>query len=405
MQGLSLKFSSATTHTSKNKYHKAQVITLVVGLTAVILGCAGLAWHNMMGQTPVSSSTTTLTAGSTLSLHNSYGIAAGSSLTNADSQTINKELDGIAALGAQWVRLDFDWSVIQPDNSSTFDWSQYDTIVAAAQQRHLHVLGILAYTPQWARSSACSDTAKCAPDPAQFATFAAAVASRYASQNVHYWEVWNEPNNPGFWAPKPDPSAYTELLKQASTALKKADASAYVVTAGLSPQATTNNSYSPIDFLSAVYKAGAEPYFDAVADHPYTFPLSPTSSADHAWNQMAATSKSLHQIMVTNGDSNKKMWITEFGAPTGGPGPISTVANPNLNQHPYVVDENLQKKIMLDALTLYKSYSWTGPFFWYSYKDAGNTPDTNENFFGLVRYDDTTKPAYDAYKSWISSNQ
>ena len=382
------------------------MLPFMIGLTVIVLGYAAFAWHSIAGQGSSGDGSSALTPGNTPLLHNVYGIAAGSSLTNADSQTANKELDGIAALGAQWVRLDFDWSAIQPDNSNTFDWSQYDMIVAAAQHHHLHILGILAYTPQWARSSACSDTSKCAPaDPAQFAQFATAAASRYANKGVHYWEVWNEPNNPGFWAPKPDPSAYTELLRRTSAALRKTDTSAYIITAGLSPQATTSHSYSPIDFLTAVYKAGGKPYFDAVADHPYTFPLSPTNSADHAWNQMVAADKSLRQLMVSNGDSDKKMWITEFGAPTGGPGAISTVANPNLSQHPYVVDENLQKKIMLDALALYKSYSWAGPFFWYSYKDAGNTSDTNENFFGLVRYDGTTKPAYNAYKTWISTNR
>ncbi|HWZ65826.1 MAG TPA: cellulase family glycosylhydrolase [Patescibacteria group bacterium] len=326
-------------------------------------------------------------------IQNTYGIAAGSSLTHVDSQTMLEQLDGIAALGVQWVRLDFDWSIVQPDDSHTFDWSHYDKIVAAANDRHLNILGILAYTPSWARSSTCPDSSKCAPaDPAQFAAFASAAATRYASQGVHYWEIWNEPNSHDFWKPKSDPVAYVELLKQTWTSLKKADSKAFIITAGLSPQADTDVSYSPISFLAGVYKAGGKDYFDAVGDHPYTFPLSPKSKENHAWNQMVATNKSLRQIMVSNGDGDKKIWVTEFGAPTGGPGTV------------YLVDENQQKQMILDALTLFKSYSWAGPFFWYSYKDAGNTPDTNENFFGLVRYDSTPKPAYNTFKDWISNN-
>jgi len=376
-------------------------IALISVATALLLKMQGMTGGSTALQTPP-----VITGDTVAPIHNSYGIAAGSSLTAADSATINSRLDGMAALGVKWVRIDFDWSAIQPDNETTFNWSQYDTIVAAAQQRHLYLLGILTYTPDWARPSSCKQDNKCAPaDSRQFAAFASAVAARYSSKDVHYWEVWNEPNNPSFWQPKADPVGYTQLLKRTDAAVKQQDPSAYIITGGLSPQATTNTSYAPIDFLNAIYKAGAKGNFDAVADHPYTFPLSPVNTADHAWNQMASTNTSLRQTMVKNGDSNKKIWITEFGAPTGGPGPISTISNPNLDQHPYVVDEALQSKIMTDALTLYKSYDWTGPFFWYSYQDAGYTQDTNENFFGLLRYDGSQKPAYSTYKSWIGANQ
>lgn len=402
-----MKYNHTQLRIGRLKGHVPRSI-IMAGLIVVLLAIIGGVWwkqQSMASQASVQIPPP-LQGDTVAPIHNAYGIAAGSSLTNADSQTINTRLDGMAALGVKWIRLDFDWSVIQPDNSQTFDWSQYDTIVTAAKQRHMYVLGILAYTPEWARASACLDSVKCHPaDPNQFAAFAVAAATRYASEDVHYWEIWNEPNSPDFWQPKSDPTAYTQLLKSSYAALKQQDPKAYIITGGLSAQATTSNSYAPIDFLTGVYHAGAKGSFDAVGDHPYTFPLSPTSSVDHAWNQMAAVNASLRQTMITNGDSDKKIWITEFGAPTGGPGPISTIDKPNLDQHPYVVDEALQKKIMLDALTLYKSYDWAGPFFWYSYQDAGDTQDTNENFFGLLRYNGSPKPTYDAYKSWISANQ
>jgi len=405
------KHNNSSFRIKKRKASFSKLIAIIFSIIAVVLISISTALflklQGISGQgTATPQTPPVITGDSVAPIHNSYGIAAGSSLTSADSPTINTKLDGMVALGIKWVRVDFDWSAIQPDNESSFDWSQYDTIVAAAKQRHLYLLGILTYTPDWARPSSCKQDNKCAPaDSRQFAAFASAVAARYASKDVHYWEIWNEPNNPSFWQPKADPAGYTQLLKRTYTALKQQDSSSFVITGGPSPQATTSNSYAPIDFLNAVYKDGAKGYFDAVADHPYTFPLSPTSTADHAWNQMASTNLGMRQVMVKNGDSNKKIWITEFGAPTGGPGPVSTISNPNLDQHPYVVDEALQSKIMTDALTLYKSYDWTGPFFWYSYQDAGNTQDTNENFFGLVRYDGTKKPAYDTYKSWMSANQ
>jgi hypothetical protein len=326
------------------------------------------------------------------------GIAAGSSLTSLSTSALADRIQAIANSGASWIRFDFDWSIIQPDNQQSYQWGIYDNIVADSVKDHLQVLGILDYTPSWARSANCGDS-KCAPaDDSQFANFAAAAANRYKGQGVHDWEVWNEPNNPGFWQPSPNPAAYAQLLKSTYASLHTADAQAYVISGGLSPQATTSNSYSPVDFLTALYSNGGAGSFDAVADHPYTFPLTPANQADDAWTQMAAASNSLRSLMVANGDASKKIWITEFGAPTGGPGPISTISNPNLSAQPYVVDEGLQAKDLTDALNLYRTYSWAGPFFYYSYQDAGTSQDTNENFFGLVRADGSQKPAYSVFQ-------
>ena len=57
-----------------------------------------------------------------------------------------------------------------------------------------------------------------------------------------------------------------------------------------------------------------------------------------------------------------------------------------------------------DAITDYKKMSPVGPLFFYSYQDDGVTSDTVENFFGLLRYDGSAKPAYNAVKSLITSN-
>jgi hypothetical protein len=325
------------------------------------------------------------------------GIAAGSSLPGLSSSELNTTLDGIAATGAKWLRFDFDWSQIQPNNSQSYNWAPYDAVVAAATTRHLSILGIIDYTPSWAQPAGCSDN-KCEPSSAAlYGTFAKTLASHYAS-SVHDWEIWNEPNNPGFWQPAPNPKAYVALLQASYSAIHSVEPNETVITGGLSPQATTSDSYSPYDFLSAVYQDGGKPYFDAVADHPYTFPLSPTANADDAWTQMANPTNSLRSLMVASGDANKQIWITEFGSPTGGPGPVATLSNPNLAASPYVVDPGLQASILSDAITLYRTYSWAGPFFYYSYQDAGTDQSTNENFFGLITASGAQKPAYAVFQ-------
>ena len=67
------------------------------------------------------------------------------------------------------------------------------------------------------------------------------------------------------------------------------------------------------------------------------------------------------------------------------------------------VTEALQNLILTNAVTSYRSFgSWAGPMFWYSYKDLGTSPSTAENFFGLIRADGSTKPAYATFKNLLA---
>jgi hypothetical protein len=336
------------------------------------------------------SSTTTAEALQPEHVGHAVGIAAGSGLSKVSIAELNTELDQAVTLGATWVRFDIEWGDVQYSSPNNSTWSAYDIVANAIAAHHLKGLGIILFTPQWARAASCSGGAKCPPaNPAQYATFAAQVAARYKGK-VDAWEVWNEPNNYDFWATKTDCAAYTQLLKATYPAIKQANAGAIVVTGGLAVEATDNNNISQTDFLNCIYKNGGQGYFDAVGDHPYTFPALPSSSMSNPWAVMSETVSNLRSIMVQNGDSDKKIWITEFGAPTNGP-----------DSHWYV-SEGAQAAMVTDAMDLYKTYSWAGPLFWYTLKDASSDTSTNENFFGLVRSDNSLKPAYTTLKSIIS---
>lgn len=320
------------------------------------------------------------------------GIALGDQLAGLSNARLNQVLNEVNSLGITWVRIDFDWGNVQPKSSATYDWTVYDPIVSAIVAHHLNVLGVIAYTPPWARSPNCDGGEDCPPqDPAQFATYAASIAARYQSDGLHYWEIWNEPNDFDFWATKADCGAYTSLLKATYPAVKKVDAHAIIITAGLSPQSTDNVNISPTDFLNCIYSDGGKNYFDAVGDHPYTFPQFPSNNGNNDWANMSQTSPSLRSIMIANGDSAKKIWITEFGAPTNGPD-----AN-------WYVSENQQAQMLVQAVQLYQTYDWAGPFFWYTLEDGSTATDTNENFFGLIRADGSPKPAFSAFLNLINS--
>jgi hypothetical protein len=333
-------------------------------------------------------------------------MSLGTTLLSLTPAQLNAELNDLVALHIGWIRIDFDWSVIQPTNSTSYNWTQYDQVIAAANARGIKVLGLIGYTPKWARGLGCTSEACPPANDDAFASFASAVVTRYASKGLHDWEIWNEPDHASFWRPAADPVAYVKLLEAVYPAIHEADPTSVVMTGGLAPGYTSNGSVSPTDFLSQIYALGAKNYFDAVAMHPYEYPAVPTYFANwSAWSEMSLTSTSLRSIMIANGDSSKPIWITEFGAPTGGPGSVTDASVADFdNSSADHVSEALQTLILSQAITLKESYSWAGPLFFYSYKDLGTSSDTSENFFGILRYDGSQKPAYSVVQSMLAAD-
>ena len=185
-------------------------------------------------------------------------------------------LAAMKAAGITSVRVDADWSWVQPVGPTKFDWTAIDQEVKAARAAGMSVDLIIDDCPPWAALAGTSGDAFPQPaSSAQYATFAAEVAARYAPQGVGLFEIWNEPNNAGFWAPKPNPAAYTADLVAAYAAIKKVDPGAFVISGGLAPEATDGTNISPIDFLTAMYANGAKGSFDALGYHPYSFPALP----------------------------------------------------------------------------------------------------------------------------------
>jgi len=335
-----------------------------------------------------------------------YGIAVGNTLPGLPADELARRLDDFKALGIAWIRLDFDWNDLQPSNAASFSWSQHDKVVAAANARGLRLLPILTYTAPWARLPACGSNPRCAPaDPAQYANFARETARHYAPLGIHHWEIWNEENSQGAWEPAANAADYVQFLKAAYTSIKQIDASATVISGGLASSSNADG-IPQLDYLRAMYAAGAKPYFDAIGYHPYSYPVPASYNITwNAWSQMGFTAISLRSIMAASGDDAKQIWVTEYGAPTGGPSTEASSQDYHLNDSPDHVTEEFQAQIAADVIRSAHNAPWIGPLFWYGYRDEGTSTDSNENFFGLIRADGSPKPAYEALKQAIAGNQ
>lgn len=286
--------------------------------------------------------------------------------------------------GVQAVRMDFNWDMLNPAQDE-WKFDGYDAVVKIARAHNLAFLGILDYSSWWASSAQDSQDwrVRLYSPPLtnySFAKYSYETVSHFKN-DVHVWEVWNEPNTIGFWKPKPDPAGYVALLQEAYLAIKYADPDAVVLFAGMSSNGIEGNDDSGLasDFIEHAYQAGAHGYFDAMAIHPY---MLPTGGLATLRDKISAT----RAVMNQNDDANTPLWLTEMGVPTDQPwwqtAPIQTEQDA----------ANWLKTVYTGVWDL------TPTIFWYELRDY-DLPDNPEAHFGILRADLSPKPAYDILKA------
>lgn len=319
-----------------------------------------------------------------------FGISAGADLTNESAALFDKEIHLMKVAGAEWVRADISWSLVEHNRPNEGNWLLVDRLVNMVNAQGMKLEAIVGQVPLWAYRSPppVSDCAVASDfDVFAYANFASEVAQRYGSARVPVIELQNAPNLPG---PHSDwhtanACAYSRLMQASYSAIKAVDPNITVLTGGLGAQNNKRGGISGDTFFAEMYQAGVQGAFDAVSWHPYSYPCFPSQSCDKSrpWYRTAR----VRQLMVDHGDADKLIWSTEFGAPTNG------VAN---DGH---VDENNQAAMMVNAMQTWKTFSFAGPFFVFEFRDTGGPTQFKDNWFGLTSTDmNQRKLAYYTYK-------
>ncbi|MEP9390777.1 cellulase family glycosylhydrolase [Gordonia sp. VNK1] len=295
-------------------------------------------------------------------------------MATADVQRL---LGAAQTLGVRWVRIGVDWTNVE-STRGTYDWTHYDQLINGATAAGFKVLAVIHTTPAWARDRNASGSFHALPaNPNDYGRYAGAVADRYGSK-VSAWEIWNEPNIIAFSQPAPSVSRYSAMLTAASRAIRAEVRGATIVTAGLAPAGDDGTNIAPTTFIDRLYDVGNRSMWTAVGMHPYTYPYMPDDPLSASWNAYQRMSI-MHDTMRANGDGGKKIWMTEFGAPTSGTAGVSEAA---------------QQEALRQAIDNQRSTDYLGPLFVYSLRDSGtNTADVEQNF-GLLSSDWSTKPAF-----------
>ncbi|TLH64452.1 cellulase family glycosylhydrolase [Mycolicibacterium aubagnense] len=299
-------------------------------------------------------------------------------LYTLDQTQLVSQLNEIRSLGVTDLRIVVPWIYIQP-TSSTYNWSQMDNVINTAHSMGFSLTASITGNPTWDGTPLIG-----APNPANYATFAAAVAQRYTGQ-ISAYEILNEPNAVTFMAPA-DPAVYTAILKAAYTAIKAVQPSATVIAGVLGAVTTVPGiSLSPEQFLAGMYAAGAKNSFNEVSFHPYNYTL-PFSAGAGVANSPLEQALAMYALMVANGDGAKQIWATEYGNPS----------------QPGGITQTQQAQMLQDFVTAWSKLSFAGPAFVYTAADLNTGFLLDENNMGLFTSDGTPKLAAQTLATLIS---
>ena len=303
--------------------------------------------------------------------------------------TLNTQTELMHELGVKLFRVELPWPFIAPTmpGGTTYDsnlarnprwpgysWDRWDLLVDTATEAGLEVVPEVYYIPSWANGVPITVTGGPNVPPASaefYGDFIHAAVTRYRHR-IHYWELGNEPDF-GERSWKGSLGQYVDLmLRPGYAAVKEVDPKAKVLLGGLALDT----------HMQSMYAAGAAPYFDILSFHAYyTAAAGDSTALDH-----------IQAAMRLNGDSQKPIWLTEFGVPTRQP---ATATQPGSAS---ATGEAAQAQLIHDVYSGLKVQA----IFFYELRDTavydGKGP-IKYVYWGLTNRDfSRAKPGLDAYK-------
>jgi len=291
-----------------------------------------------------------------------------------------------------WVTTFVRWSDVEPvsptNGTHTYNWSTYDTKFANAVAAGLRPIALIAGNPAWAAEYPGGPVT----DTNHLKAFLGALVERYdgdgfadapGSLRVQHWMLYPEPDNgdeqyalagKGYWGHIGD--QYAEMLCVAREVMKAADPEAQIMIAGLAYDWFEEDGGPFVrHFLPDVLEAGGGACIDLFAFHFYPI-------RQHEWPTIREKAAELRGILDAHGLSSIEMIVPELGFWSA-----EEVGSSEEDQ------ANRLVKMLVRAMSVdLKIINWWAVF------DAGSGALET----GLLRADDSPKPAYYAYKTVVS---
>ncbi len=317
-----------------------------------------------------------------------------------------RSMGAVNQLGFNWIKQQVEWKRFEPSKGN-IQWGELDRLVNDANAKGLSVLFSVVKAPAWARPADDRSVDGPPANPQDFANFMAALANRYQGK-VQAYEIWNEQNLWYEWGGRDgriNAANYMNLLRAAYNAVKSNDPSAIVISGAPTPTGVNDGNTAVDDqaYLRAMYANGLRGVSDCVGVHPSGFNNPPTVD----WTQggdgdfkghpsffFRSTMEGYRNIMLQNGDGNKKLCPTEFGWASVqglGAGPAAGYG------YAAQISEGLQAQYITQAYQMARNWGWVGPMFLWNLNFAPVSGAADEKAaFGIVRSDWSHRPAFDA---------
>jgi polysaccharide biosynthesis protein PslG len=304
-----------------------------------------------------------------------------------------------ASVGVGLIRQTFHWRDIEV-RRGVYNWSAYDTYMAATASHGIRVLPILFDAPRFRAHASASGRGSYPPNHySDLGKFGAAVARRYGpagsfwAQNpgipklpITAYQIWNEPNLKVYWASGPNPRQYARLLSAAARGILGADPSAEIVSAGL-PDSHLSEPKNVYGWTKAMLRAGAGRSIDALAVNPY----GKTSS------DLMSKLRRFRGILNHGGAHSADIWVTEFGWSDKGP---------KSGFRAGVAGQARQIRKTIPALVRARAGLKLRGFVYYAWRDGRPYAPLFRDFWGLhtglLRVNGQPKPALAAFKATIA---
>jgi hypothetical protein len=281
--------------------------------------------------------------------------------TNIPSMIDEKYFSLTKELGINWMRVFISWRDIErPDG--TYDWTATDKTVADIKKHDIHLLATLYLIPTNLHTWDDIDE--------HYRKFIKAFAERYTKDGVTYFEVFNEPNLPGYgWldrVTKPEGyiGEYAIMLAIANEEIRKVNGDAVILNGGISSDDVHGMPYG--QFLTQMLSYGTTPCFDVLAFHPYGLE-----------GRFATTRDELQGILAQTGVRERPIWFDEYGTPED-------------TRLPYTIESMYKEKDVADA------------WFWYTLRDL--RPDHRWGY-GLTDYNYVKKDAFGIFKKYFTNKE
>jgi hypothetical protein len=328
------------------------------------------------------------------------GFDYGAQLSRVSATTIGH----LNTLGFRWIKLQIRWENQEP-SPGAIDWATLDGVVSLANGGGKKLLFSVVTTPHWARAR--TEGQGPPDDPNTYGNFVAGIAQRYCGR-VQAIEVWNEQNLLTEWNTGRGINAqeYMNLLKTAYQRIKAVCPGMIVVSGAPTPTGLSDGwtAVDDVEYLRRMYNNGLKNYCDAVGVHPSGFD-NPADADWRTWKDstgfnnhrsffFSSTIKAYHDVMVQNGDGNKKLWATEFGWATAEG--MGGVANPGY-EYANTNTEASQADNLVKAMQIAKQSGYMGVMFIWNLDFSVEVGAWWEGSkFSLLRADGTPRPAYTA---------